>query len=115
MLVNWILEILFQYVRYKAEADEMWEHASEDVRQTYGRDYLFSVITEKQRKAKSGSTTTKPVIDALIDGLISDTPQTRYLVDGGTSFLDVPAVKGLSHLRFTSFAFKRQKLIFKCS
>ena len=90
--VSYVVHV-FQFVRYKAEADEMWEHASDDVRQTYGREYLDSQIENQRNAVTSSANNTKPVIDALVDSLISDKPQTRYLVDGGNSFIDRPAVR----------------------
>ena len=90
--VSYIVRV-FQFVRYKAEADEMWEHASDEVRQTYGREYLDAQIENQRNAITSSANNTKPVIDALVDGLISDKPQTRYLVDGGNSFIDRPAVR----------------------
>ena len=82
----------FQFVRYKAEAEEMWLNASDDVRQTYGREYLDAQIEAQAKCIKGSAKTTKPVIDAIVDGLISERPQTRYLVDGGNSFIDTPTV-----------------------
>ena len=70
----------------------MWDNASDDVKQTYGRGYLDAQL-DRQRKSIAGSAkTTRPVTDALVDGLISERPQTRYLVDGGDSFIDMPSV-----------------------
>ena len=58
-----------------------------------------------QRKSTAGSAkTTRPVIDALIDGLISERPQTRYLVDDGDSFIDMPSV-GFVNLKQTHVLF----------
>ena len=70
----------------------MWENASDDVRQTYGREYLDAQIEKQAHGIKGSATSTKPVIDALVDGLMSERPQTRYLVDGGDSFIDKPTV-----------------------
>ena len=70
----------------------MWESSSDDVKQTYGREYLDAQIEEQAQGTSHSAKTTKPVIDALVDGLISERPQTRYLVDGGDSFIDKPTV-----------------------
>ena len=74
----------------------MWDNASEDVRRTYGRDYLDDMIDAQEKRIKGSALTTKPVIDALEDALVSDRPQTRYLVDGGDGWLDIGTVSCLS-------------------
>ncbi|XP_053407090.1 D-beta-hydroxybutyrate dehydrogenase, mitochondrial-like [Mercenaria mercenaria] len=72
--------------RYREEADEMWQAASEDVRKTYGRKYIDAVIAKQEGVLTGSATTTKPVIDALEDAIVSTRPHTRYLVDGGGWF-----------------------------
>ncbi|KAL4234280.1 (2R 3R)-2 [Mactra antiquata] len=74
------------FKRYEEEADEMWKNANDDVRKTYTRKYLDNDLV-RQRSSISGSgATTKPVVDALEDAVVSGLPHTRYLVDGGTWF-----------------------------
>ena len=70
----------------------MWENASDDVKQTYGHGYLDKQLNRQKTSIAGSATSTRPVIDALVDGLISNRPQTRYLVDGGDSFIDMPSV-----------------------
>lgn len=72
------------FQRYKQEADDMWDHASEDVRKTYGRKYLDAMLLRQRRSIGGSALSTKPVIDALEDALLSGRPHTRYVVDGGT-------------------------------
>ena len=70
----------------------MWDNASEDVRKTYGREYLDGMIETQEKSITGSALTTKPVIDALEDALVSDRPHTRYLVDGGEGWLDYHTV-----------------------
>ena len=70
----------------------MWNNASNEVKQTYGRAYLDAQLDGQRTSIAGSAHTTRPVIDALLDGLISTRPQTRYLVDGGDSFIDMPSV-----------------------
>lgn len=77
-------EHVFQ--RYREEADEMWEASSEDVRKTYGRKYFDAELAKQEIVIGGSGDTTKPVIDALEDAIVSERPHTRYLIDGGTWF-----------------------------
>lgn len=74
---------LLQFIRYTEEADEMWHAASDDVRATYGKRYLDAMLARQRASIKGGGSSTKPVIDALEDAIMSGRPETRYLIDGG--------------------------------
>ncbi|KAL4233227.1 (2R 3R)-2 [Mactra antiquata] len=69
------------YKRYEEEADEMWKIANDDVRKTYTKKYFLYYARRKSSKSGNNATT-KPVIDALEDAVVSGLPHTRYLVDG---------------------------------
>lgn len=80
------MSLLQKFLRYEAEAEEMWTNASEFVRTDYGKAYLDSMVA-KQRSSLGGSAgTTRPVIDAMVDALVSNRPQTRYVVEGNPIF-----------------------------
>lgn len=64
----------------------MWESASDDAKHTYGRRYIDAELAKQTQRIGGGETSTKPVIDALEDAIVSERPHTRYLVDGGTWF-----------------------------
>ena len=71
----------------------MWKNASADVRAAYGgRSYLDKMINRQRQNIGGSAVTTKPVIDAQVDALVSDRPHTRYLVDGGPHGFDKYAV-----------------------
>lgn len=74
---------MLQFVRYAEEADEMWQAASDDVRATYGKRYMDAMLASQRASIKGGGSSTKPVIDALEDAIMSGRPETRYLIDGG--------------------------------
>ncbi|XP_069118094.1 D-beta-hydroxybutyrate dehydrogenase, mitochondrial-like isoform X1 [Argopecten irradians] len=83
-----------QLKRLKKEIDYMWEQATEDVRQTYGRAYfdalyhsMKTIGTEDGRKLSVG-----PVINAIEDALINVKPKARYVVGGSFSIVDHLAV-----------------------
>ena len=72
----------------------MWNNASEDPRIAYGREYLDVMIENAENSKGSGSSSsTKPVLAALVDALVSGQPNTRYIVDGGNGWNDKNAVK----------------------
>ena len=70
----------------------MWTHASDDVRVTYGRDYIDGMVRLKAGGSDSQSGTSQPVSDAIEDAMLSERPETSYLVDGVTSWIDIYAV-----------------------
>ncbi|XP_033735854.1 D-beta-hydroxybutyrate dehydrogenase, mitochondrial-like isoform X2 [Pecten maximus] len=78
-----------QLKRLKKEIDYMWEQASDNVRQTYGRPY-FDAIYEmvKEIETNVGRTmSADPVINAIEDSLINVTPQARYMIGGSFSII----------------------------
>jgi hypothetical protein len=80
------LFLKLQFDRYREEADEMWKTATEDVRKTYGRKYVDAEIAKQENAITGSALTSKPVIDALEDAIVSERPHTRYLVGGGIWF-----------------------------
>ncbi|XP_033735857.1 D-beta-hydroxybutyrate dehydrogenase, mitochondrial-like [Pecten maximus] len=80
-----------QMKRFKKEIDYMWEQASEDVRQTYGRPY-FDAIYKGMETINDRRLSADPVINAIEDSLISVTPKARYVIGGSFSVVDELAV-----------------------
>ncbi|XP_033733590.1 D-beta-hydroxybutyrate dehydrogenase, mitochondrial-like [Pecten maximus] len=83
-----------QLTRLKKEINYMWEQASDDVRQTYGRPYFDDIY---QGMEKSGLNVVRtqsadPVINAIEDSLISVTPKARYMIGGSFSIVDKLAI-----------------------
>ena len=70
----------------------MWEMASSDVRKTYGRQYLDEIIRAENEAKDASALTTAPVIDALVDAIMSQRPHTEYIADGGKGWIDPPSV-----------------------
>ena len=68
----------------------MWTAASDDVKTTYGRQYLDNLVAGQRRAVKGGATSTAPVVDAMVDAIVSGRPETRYMIDGG--FFDIHTV-----------------------
>lgn len=76
----------------------MWDEASPEVKQFYGRDYFFRALkgyTECCSKIDPTLDTEKavqPVTEAIKDALINTRPKARYIVDGGTGLFDIDSV-----------------------
>ncbi|XP_021353477.1 D-beta-hydroxybutyrate dehydrogenase, mitochondrial-like [Mizuhopecten yessoensis] len=78
-----------QLKRLRKEIDYMWEKASEEVRQTYGRSYFDAIYQGMERETSGGrQMSADPVMNAIEDSLINVTPQARYLVGGSFSLVD---------------------------
>ncbi|XP_033733592.1 D-beta-hydroxybutyrate dehydrogenase, mitochondrial-like [Pecten maximus] len=80
-----------QMKRYKKEIDCMWEQASEDVRETYGRPY-FDAIYQELEIINDRRLSADPVINAIEDSLINVSPKARYVIGGSFSVVDELAV-----------------------
>lgn len=72
----------------------MWEQASDEVRQTYGRSYFDNQLVEPISPGRTLSS--EPVLDAVEDALLNVSPQARYLVGGSFSVVDKLGVRFLS-------------------
>ncbi|XP_033735850.1 D-beta-hydroxybutyrate dehydrogenase, mitochondrial-like isoform X2 [Pecten maximus] len=83
-----------QLKRLKKEIDYMWEQASDDVRQTYGRPYFDDIYQMMKKKEPSMIQTMSAdsVINAIEDSLINVTPKARYMIGGSFSVVDKLAV-----------------------
>ncbi|XP_033735859.1 D-beta-hydroxybutyrate dehydrogenase, mitochondrial-like isoform X2 [Pecten maximus] len=74
--------------RIRRETDYMWEHASESVKKTYGRNYVYRNL--KGTNGNQGTLSMAPLTDALEDAIVTEHPNIRYLVPGYR--LDVYAI-----------------------
>ncbi|KAK7507438.1 hypothetical protein BaRGS_00001373 [Batillaria attramentaria] len=70
--------------RRRADFEEMWAEASDEVKQTYIKEHFESALSAMERKRASGegARPLTPVIDAMVEALTSGDPDFRYLVDG---------------------------------
>lgn len=66
--------------RIRAETDCMWNHASDRVKQIYGRNYFYRNL--KQTFEKQGTLSMEPLAEAVEESIINHTPNIRYLVPG---------------------------------
>ncbi|XP_046351850.1 D-beta-hydroxybutyrate dehydrogenase, mitochondrial-like [Haliotis rufescens] len=74
--------------RMRDEYDEMWEKASSDVKETYGKAYLDAKYDAFAQSASTTCSTLAPVIDALEDSVCNVKPLARYLVSGSNKWFD---------------------------
>ncbi|XP_069118095.1 D-beta-hydroxybutyrate dehydrogenase, mitochondrial-like isoform X2 [Argopecten irradians] len=80
-----------QMIRIRRELDHMWDQATEEVRQTYGRSYV-DAIYKALKVDFSREMSADPVINAIEDSLVNVTPQPRYVVGGTFYVVDKLAV-----------------------
>lgn len=65
----------------------MWEAADPEVKETYGKNYLFAQY-ERLAHITSSYHSCDPVSDAIEDALVNENPAARYLVAGGSGAYD---------------------------
>lgn len=76
--------------RQTQEIEEMWESATPQVKESYSKRYLMSWLPKPAEKWPPTDDVT-PVVKAVEHALMSDSPKSRYMVDGigyKLSFLD---------------------------
>ncbi|XP_062583410.1 short-chain dehydrogenase/reductase family 9C member 7-like [Saccostrea cucullata] len=73
----------------KRDFNTMWTEAGEEVRETYGKEYLDRLFEGAKGTSSTSYPTLGPVLDALEDAVINQSPRIRYLVDGGNGLFDV--------------------------
>lgn len=81
-----------QKVFLDASLDQMWEFAPDDVRQAYGKNYLYHLRTFVDDGVQSSHTNTRPIVEAMYHAILSPSPKFRYLIGGGKSFIDINTV-----------------------
>ncbi|BFZ03312.1 hypothetical protein BsWGS_06351 [Bradybaena similaris] len=74
--------------RIKADFDDMWREASDDVKDFYGAAHLTQQLEDLRKAAGTAAPTIDPVIDAFEDALRNHCPKVRYLIPGSNSFFD---------------------------
>lgn len=75
------------YQRLLKARDAMWEAASPEVKETYGKEYFFAQY-ERLSHLTSSYPNCDPVSDAIEDALANENPAARYLVAGGSGLYD---------------------------
>ncbi|KAK6174806.1 hypothetical protein SNE40_013384 [Patella caerulea] len=81
--------------RIKNDLDIMWNNASEEIREVYGKEYHDSFYRAIESGARTTSPTIQPVLEAFKDALLNVEPETRYLIPGGSQWFDVYCVFGI--------------------
>lgn len=80
----------------------MWDQASDDVKQTYGRSYFDSIYRQIEETTRGGrEMSADPVLDSIEDALLNVTPQPRYLIGGSFSVVDKLMVRFYCTRRYT--------------
>ncbi|XP_063419867.1 D-beta-hydroxybutyrate dehydrogenase, mitochondrial-like [Mytilus trossulus] len=79
--------------RVKADCEQMYDRASEEVKAVYGKDYFYLPYENMRQYGETGSSPTpNPVLNAIEDALLNVHPKARYLVDGGSGIIDKTAI-----------------------
>ena len=71
---------------------DLWKNVPSDVQALYGWEYLNAQIEGCRKLGNLGCASTIPVTDAVLDALINSCPKSRYLVHGGSKWIDIWAV-----------------------
>lgn len=66
----------------------MWEEATAEVKEDYGKDYHFDVLSFISRAYTNSPKSIAPVINAMEDALLTEDPKIRYLIGGGKGLYD---------------------------
>ncbi|XP_072020798.1 D-beta-hydroxybutyrate dehydrogenase, mitochondrial-like [Amphiura filiformis] len=67
----------------KNRADDIWQGMDDIAKQDYGRPYVDSIIDTYSRTQRVGSyADNTPVIDAMLDAILSKQPKHRYVISG---------------------------------
>lgn len=67
----------------------MWDSASDEVKESYGKDYFEALYDGTVEAAGDAAKSTMDVIDAMEDAVVSFSPRIRYLVDGSSRLIDL--------------------------
>ena len=73
----------------KSDFSCMWEAATEEVQETYGREYLDQHNKLVEDAIPTACTNLNLVTDAIVHALFAQSPNTRYLINGSTSWMDI--------------------------
>ena len=76
----------------KREIEKMWDAMAQDVRLTYGMDYLKFYVQCVVEGRPTGSRDVYVVVDVMEDAVTSSHPRCRYLVAGDSGPYDALVV-----------------------
>ena len=75
--------------RIRKDFEVMWENMDEELRKTYGKDYMEFQVKAAEDAIPSASKKVYEVLDAIIEGLLAVSPKCSYLIPGGTGKYDI--------------------------
>jgi len=70
----------------------MWDNATSEVKDTYGREYCYRPYEAMNNAGTAGTLTPDPVLNAIEDTLLNIQPKPRCLIDCATGIIDRSAV-----------------------
>ena len=73
----------------KKDFDDMWNEATEEVKNTYGRDYLDHHNQLVKDAIPQSCFDVSLVTEAMVHALMAEHPKTRYLINGSSSWMDI--------------------------
>lgn len=76
----------------RSEFDSMWENASEQVKQVYGKEFIESQYKAVTEITKTAPSSLAPVVDAIENTVMQRRIGSRYLIDGSNQVIDLPNV-----------------------
>ncbi|KAK7111477.1 D-beta-hydroxybutyrate dehydrogenase, mitochondrial-like [Littorina saxatilis] len=74
--------------RISREFDEMWDEASDEVKEVFSKQYLDNILHSLEPVAMTTYPTLTPVLEAITDALTSGDPEYRYIVAGSNTLMD---------------------------
>ncbi|XP_076458200.1 D-beta-hydroxybutyrate dehydrogenase, mitochondrial-like isoform X2 [Babylonia areolata] len=74
--------------RIGREFQEMWDEASEEVKEVFSKDRLDNLLSKLDKIAGTGASSLTPVIHTITEALTSGDPDPRCIVDGASGWFD---------------------------
>ena len=74
--------------------------ASSEVKNAYGREYMDELVNGIKNAGTWCAPSLDPVIDAMVDAILSETPRYRYLIDGSKKAFDKFCVSDVPFFTF---------------
>ncbi len=77
----------------------MWENMNDELKQTYGKDYVDTFVSEAENAIPLAMFDCSPVITAMTHALFAQSPNIRYFIPGSSSSIEIWKVR--TNLTFT--------------
>ena len=108
-MVNLFVFFFFQLNGLDISLENMWDSASEEVHQTYGRKYLDHLKKFIKDGIQSSHENTHPILEAMHHAIQNSAPKFRYLIGGGKFLIDINTVRNF--FNFTPLLRKMNQLL----